>query len=146
MSLWRNLVLTPILAALAAAIGVWGGERYVTARAHRPPALHEMLHERLHLTAPQRRRIEGLERDHATRRDALEAEMRAADADLARAYVETHAYTPKVQAAIDRLHRAMGDLQKETVVHVIAMRSVLTPDQTGRFDDTVVRSLTAQGS
>ena len=68
--------------------------------------------------------------------------MRAANAQLAQAFQQTHAYTPQVQAAIDRFHRAMGELQKETIVHTLAMRAVLTPDQTARFDETVVRSLT----
>jgi hypothetical protein len=70
--------------------------------------------------------------------------MRAANAALAQAYQESHAYTPKVQAAIDRFHVALDALQKETLLHVIAMRQVLTADQTAGFDDTVVRSLTDQ--
>jgi Spy/CpxP family protein refolding chaperone len=144
MSLLRSIVLTLVLSTLAAAVGVWGGSQYVLAHQRRPPSLHELLHEKLHLTAEQQRRIEGLERDHAARRAALEAEMRAANAELAQAYEESHAYTPKVQAAIDRFHRAMDALQAETMLHVIAMRQVLTPDQTARFDDTVVRSLTDQ--
>ena len=43
-----------------------------------------------------------------------------------------------------RFHRAMGGLQKETMVHVLAMRAVLTPQQAAQFDDTVVRSLTQE--
>jgi Spy/CpxP family protein refolding chaperone len=144
MSLLRVIALTIMLSALAAVLGVWGGAHYVLARAPHAPSLHEMLHDRLHLTPAQRSRIEGLERDHAARRGALEAEMRAADAALAQAYQESHAYTPKVQAAIDRFHVAMDGLQKETLLHVIAMRQVLTADQTAGFDDTVVRSLTDQ--
>ncbi len=142
MSVVRAIVLTLLLSALAAALGVWGGVSYVKGNSR--PTLHQMLHEKLHLTADQRRRIEELEREHTARRQALEAEMRAANVQLARAYQEAHAYTPKVQAAIDRFHRAMDGLQKETMLHVIAMRVVLTPDQAGPFDDTVVRSLTAE--
>lgn len=145
MSLVRSIVLTLVLAALAAALGVWGGVTYVQSRMRSPPSVHEMVHKRLHLTADQQHRIEALERDHATKRQALEAEMRAANAALAQAYQESHAYTPKVQAAIDRFHTAMDALQKETMVHVIAMRAVLTPDQAAQFDDTVVRALTAEG-
>jgi hypothetical protein len=146
MSLWRSLGLTVVLSVVAAAIGIWGGAHYMLARNPRPLALHEMLHSRLRLTAEQRGRLEALERDHASKRRALEAEMRAANAQLAQAYQEAHAYTPKVQAAIDRFHRAMGALQTETITHVIAMRSVLRPDQTGPFDDTVVRALIDRGS
>ena len=146
MSLIRSVILTLVLSSLAAALGVWGGAQYVAAQMRHGPSLHQMLHDKLHLTPDQQHRIERLERDHAAKRQSLEAEMRAANAQLAQAYQEGHAYTPKVQAAIDRFHRAMDALQTETMLHVIAMRQVLTPEQTGRFDDTVVRSLTDQAS
>jgi Spy/CpxP family protein refolding chaperone len=142
MSLFRSLVLTLVLSGIGAGMGAWGGAQYVQHRMHRPAPLHELVHEKLHLSADQDRRIAGMERDHAARRQALEAEMRAANAELARAFQEQHADTPQVEAAIDRFHRAMGALQKETIVHVLAMRSVLTPAQATRFDDTVVKSLT----
>jgi Spy/CpxP family protein refolding chaperone len=144
MTLMRSVVLTLVLSALAAVLGVWGGAQYVQARLRPAPGLHETLHHKLRLTTEQQRRLEGLERDHSAKRAALEAEMRAANAQLAQAYQEGHAYTPKVQAAIDRFHRAMDALQTETMLHVIAMRQVLTPDQTAQFDDTVVKSLTAE--
>ena len=38
----------------------------------------------------------------------------------------------------------MGDLQKESILHVLAMRKVLTPDQAVRFDDTVATALTEE--
>jgi Spy/CpxP family protein refolding chaperone len=145
VTLLRSIVLTLALSTLAAALGVWGGAQYVQARLRPAPGLHETLHHKLRLTAEQQRRLEVLERDHAAKRAALEAEMRAANAELAQAYQEGHAYTPKVQAAIDRFHRAMDALQTETMQHVLAMRQLLTPDQTARFDDTVVKSLTDPG-
>lgn len=143
MTLLRSLVLTLVLSTLAAALGVWGGAQYLHARLRSTPGLHETLHHKLRLTAEQQRRVEVLERDHAAKRAGLEAEMRAANAELAQAYQESHAFSPKVQAAIDRFHRAMDALQTETMLHVIAMRQILTPDQTSQFDDTVVKSLTA---
>jgi Spy/CpxP family protein refolding chaperone len=146
MTLARSMALTLVLSILGAALGAWGGAQYVTHRMRGPTPLHEMLHEKLHLSAEQKGRIAAMEREHAARRQALEAEMRAANAELARAFQEQHAYTPQVQAAIDRFHMAMGALQKETIVHTLAMRSVLTPAQAAQFDDTVVRSLTADPS
>jgi Spy/CpxP family protein refolding chaperone len=146
MSVLRSIVLILLLAAAAAALGVWGGATYIQSRVAHTAALHELLHKQLHLTPDQTRRIEVLERGHAAKRKALEAEMRAANAELAQAYQESHVYSPKVQAAIDRFHMAMDALQKETMIHVIAMRSVLTPDQAAQFDHTVVKALTAEGS
>ncbi|CAN5209441.1 Spy/CpxP family protein refolding chaperone [Caulobacter sp. FWC2] len=144
MSVTRSIILTLVLSTLAAAIGAWGGGQYVVRRMHHATPLHQLVHEKLNLTPDQERRIDGLERDYAARRKVLEAEMRAANAELAQAIQEQHSYTPKVQAAIDRFHMAMGALQKESIQHVIAMRAVLTPQQAARFDDTVVKNLTEQ--
>ena len=38
----------------------------------------------------------------------------------------------------------MGQLQKETLEHIFAMRAVLRPDQAARFDAAVVKALTAK--
>ena len=146
MTLARTIILTLVLSLLAAAVGVWGGARYIDSQAHHEAGLHDTLHKRLHLTAAQEARLEVLEKEHGAKRAALEVEMRAANAELAQAYQESHAYTPKVQAAIDRFHHAMDAMQKETMIHVIAMRGLLTPTQASQFDDNVVRSLTANGS
>jgi Spy/CpxP family protein refolding chaperone len=142
LSAARGLLLTIVLSVLAAAAGAWGGAQYVVGRMHHATPFHQMVHEKLNLTADQDRRIAGLERDYAVRRRALEAEMRAANADLAQAIQQAHAYSPAVQHAIDRSHQAMSELQKQTILHVLAMRQVLTPDQAARFDDTVVKALT----
>ncbi len=142
MSLTRSIALTLLLAAILAALGAWGGAEYVRLRMRPEAPLHELVHEELRLTSEQQRQIAGLEAQHAARRQALQAEMRAANADLARAIQAEHAYSPQVQAAVDRFHHAMGELQKETILHVLAMRGVLTPEQASRFDHVVVKSLT----
>jgi Spy/CpxP family protein refolding chaperone len=142
MTLIRSLILTLVLSVIGAGLGAWGGAQYVLHRPRQPVPLHEMVHEKLHLTADQQHRIAGMEREHEARRQVLEAEMRAANVELAQAFQRDHAYTPKVQAAIDHFHMAMGSLQKETMIHVLAMRAVLTPRQAAKFDDTVVQSLT----
>jgi len=142
----RSLLLTIVLSALAAAAGAWGGSQYVVQRMHHATSLHQTMHEKLDLTRDQDQRIDGLERDYAVRRHALEAEMRAANADLAKAIQAEHTYSTAVQQAIDRSHRAMSELQKQSILHVLAMRQVLTSQQTARFDDTVVKALTEDPS
>lgn len=144
MSLLRSLALTLVLSILGAGVGAWGGARYVTQQIHRPTPLHELVHERLALSADQEAQIAGLERDERARERVHEAEMRAANAALAQALQHDHADTPEVQAAIDRFHLAMGALQKETILHILAMRAVLTPEQAAKFDETVGRSLTEE--
>ncbi len=141
MKVGRGLGLTLALSMLGALVGAVGGAEFIL---HSPPPapLHALLHHRLRLDASQERAFEGLEQDHAAREKALEAQMRAANADLAQALASDHDYSPRMQAAIDRFHMAMSQLQKETMEHILAMRRVLTPAQAAEFDRTVAASLT----
>jgi len=141
--LLRPLLLTVLLAAIAGAIGAWGGARYVLQR-HQQPSLHAFVHEELALTADQERKLAVIEQDFAVRRRAREAELRAANAELAAAIQARHAYSPDVQRAVERFHHAMGELQKETILHVLAMRTVLTADQAAKFDRRISEALTEQ--
>ncbi|MEO8313398.1 MAG: periplasmic heavy metal sensor [Pseudomonadota bacterium] len=142
MSIVRQFLLTLLISAVLGGVGVWIGAEYVTHHRQRSASLHDMLHERLKLNDTQRSQIAEIEAQHSLRRQSLELEIRASNADLARAFQLHHSYTEQVQAAIDRLHRAMGELQKETMEHTFAMRSVLTAQQAEQFDSTVVESLT----
>jgi Spy/CpxP family protein refolding chaperone len=138
---WQGLIVTALVAFAAGLGGVWLG---MHAFHQSTPGLHDIVHERLDLTDEQTVRIEAIEAEFSTRRQALELEMRAANADLAAAIREEHGYGPGVTAAIERFHRAMGALQSETIRHVFAMRDVLTPDQQAVFDSTIVESLTPE--
>jgi len=138
---WQGLLVTALVAFAAGLGGVWLGKHVFQSET---PGLHDIVHERLDLTDEQLSRIEAIESDFASRRQTLELEMRAANLDLAAAIRGEHVYGPGVTAAIERFHRAMGELQSETIRHVFAMREVLTPDQQAVFDDTVIESLTAE--
>lgn len=136
------LVLAAV-AFLAALAGVLIGRGISQRQPEQPSALHDLLHEDLGLEDRQLARIEEIEARFAARRSELEAELRADNARLAAAIQAEHGYGPRVTAEIDRSHRAMGELQKETLSHIFEMRAVLRPDQAKRFDRAVVRALTA---
>jgi len=138
----RRALLIVVAAFLAALAGVFVGRGLI---AHRPAPgaeLHAMLHDRLDLDQDQKARLETLERQFGARRKAIELELRADNALLATAIEAEHGYGPKVAAAVDRSHEAMGRLQKETLSHVFAMRQLLRPDQAARFDGAVMKALT----
>lgn len=137
----KGAVLTVILALLAGIGGGWLGSGRFLAYRH-PASLHEMVHHELTLSPDQNRRLDALEQDFAVRRKAREAELRAANAQLAAAIQARHEYSPEVQAAVERFHAAMGALQMDTVQHVLAMRRVLTPEQAVKFDRRVSEALT----
>lgn len=137
---WKSIVLTAALAALASGAGTWASATWVM-RERQPPSLHSVVHEKLDLSTEQDRGLDAIEARFAARRPALEAEVRAANRELAAAIAASDGDTPRVQAAVDHFHAAMGDLQKATITHVFEMRSVLTPAQAEVFDEAVVDAL-----
>lgn len=137
----RTLILAAV-AFLAALAGVLIGRGISDGRAEQPSALHELLHDDLDVDAGQLARIEELEVRFAVRRRQLELELKQDNARLAAAIEAEHGYGPRVTLEIERSHQVMGDLQKETLAHIFAMRAVLRPDQARKFDRAVVRALT----
>ena len=142
MSAARAIVLTLVLCLATSGLAAWGGATYALNHARRQQEpLHALLHEQLRLSGDQAAKVEALETAYAAKRRALEAQMRAANVELSQALSQDHAYTPRVQQAVDHFHAAMAELQKQTILHVLAMRAVLTPAQTATFDQTVAKAL-----
>ena len=137
----RQLIAMGLIALAAGLTGAFIGARMLVNTA--APPLHQLVHHDLVLDAAQRARIDTLEATFAVRKRVLELDMRSANAELAAAIQTERGYGPKVTLAIDHFHIAMGQLQKETIEHVFAMRAVLTPPQAAKLDRSVVKALTA---
>lgn len=140
-SQWRTFLAMLVVTVVAAAFAGWAGVQYGMRQSQEAADLDTTLHRDLDLTAEQDRKIQTLEQHFAADRARLQGEMTAANRDLARAITRKHTYGPEAQQAIDRFHRAMRALQEATIKHVLAMRSVLTPEQARIFDRTVVKAL-----
>lgn len=138
----KLLLLIALVAFFAAIAGVYLGRYFFPQPAAAGVELHEVLHGKLDLDDRQKRQIELIEQRFAVRRRALEFELRADNARLADAIEAEHGNGPRVTAAVDQSHQAMGELQKETLGHIFAMRQILRPDQAKTFDQAVVHALT----
>ncbi|MES2157879.1 MAG: periplasmic heavy metal sensor [Pseudomonadota bacterium] len=138
----RRYGLVALVAFAAALAAVLVARLWLTPQPRVENEVHALLHEKLTLDATQEQRIHALEAAFATRRAALESEMRADNQRLAAAIAAEHGYGPQVAQAVDRTHHVMGALQKETLQHIFAMRAVLRPDQAAQFDAAVVKALT----
>jgi hypothetical protein len=139
-----RLALIALVAFAAAMGGTYAARALLAPEKQTETELHALLHMELNLDAAQQAKIDAIEQRFATRRKALELEMRAANAHLAEAMQSEHGYGPEVTAAIDHTHMVMGEMQKETLEHLFAMRAVLRPDQAAKFDMTVVKALTPE--
>ena len=138
----KLLCLVALVAFVAAVAGVVLGRYFFPQPLATGVELHEVLHGKLDLDARQKGQIDLLEQRFALRRRALELELRADNARLADAIEAEHGNGPRVTAAVDQSHQAMGELQKETLGHIFAMRQILRPDQARTFDQAVVHALT----
>lgn len=140
----RRIALAAGLIIALALVGVWLGRMLQPEPHHGGAELHALIHGELDLDQKQKQELTVLERQFAARRQALEDRLRRSNMLLGKAIGAEHEYGPRVSAAVEDTHDAMGDLQKETLEHVFAMRAILRPDQQTRFDAVVSESLAAQ--
>ena len=138
----RTIVAVVVLTLFAAAAGAWLGSEYGGHTSH-GRSLDEILHNELALTPEQEKRIAALESKFALDRKDLESQMRTANRELARALEAEHAYGDRAKTAIGQFHTAMAALQEQTIIHIVAMRSVLTPEQAERYDKTIREALSS---
>lgn len=141
---WKSIALTAVMAVAASGVGAWAGATWVLKR-DTPPSLHEIVHDGLDLDASQLARVEAIETRFATRRRALEQRVQAANRELATAIAASDGDSRVVQPAVDHFHDAMGDLQQATIAHIFEMRTVMTPAQAQRFDESLVDALATDG-
>lgn len=102
---------------------------------------HQALHEKLHITPEQVAKLSGMEKRYQQRRQYLEEQMRLANMELADAIKEDKAFSPRVQAATDKIHKVMGDLQKATLEHLFEIRPVLSEEQNRILEQMVTDAL-----
>jgi hypothetical protein len=134
------LALTVIAAALAGWLGVRYGVHQVQARAD----IDTLLHQQIALTVAQSETIAAIEKRFNHEHRDVQAEMRAANRDLATSIGEDHVFNDRTREALARFHRAMARLQEDSIRHVLAVRSVLTPAQARQFDQIIANALTAE--
>jgi Spy/CpxP family protein refolding chaperone len=144
---WRNLIITILLAGLAAFVGARLGASHMQPEAPRSRLLlrdtvYQMVHQDMKLTAAQSRKIDQIEERYAHQRNSLRAQIGSADAELGEALANEMALGTAAQRALEHLQTSMGSLQKETILYVLEVRAVLTPQQQQVLDQKVFESLT----
>jgi Spy/CpxP family protein refolding chaperone len=124
-----QLAVMLIIVALVAAAAC-----YVTVRVFGPfhssaVSGHEWVHKQLNLTPAEQKSLEPIETKFAERKRNLMDEIRSASKELAEAIKQDQADSPRVSAAVEKIHHAQGELQEATLEHVFEMKGVLTPEQ-----------------
>ena len=102
---------------------------------------HEWIHQQLNLTADQIIALEPIEEQFQQRKSELLDQIRSANKELAQAIKENQVYSTRVSAAIEKIHRAQGELQEATLQHVFSMKATLTPEQYEKLLDLTAAAL-----
>ncbi len=136
------VLLLAAVAAVSATVTAWMLTRDQTSL---PLDYHAWIHDELRMTAEQERRLQPSERRYEETKRHLTEVIRLANQELAQTIAEDRANSPRVQAAVQRIHTAMGELQQATLQHIFEMREVLEPQQYDRLIELTREALETQG-
>ncbi len=137
----RRYFSSLLLSIIVLVVGL--GAMYISQRyaGHDAVDTHRYLHEKLNLTPEQDKQLEEIEVKYQKRKLRLEETIRLANRELADAINENPSFSPKVQQAIDKIHNAMGELQKLSLEHLFEMRPILTPEQNKQLNTLITDAL-----
>jgi Spy/CpxP family protein refolding chaperone len=147
---WRNLLITVMVALLAGGIGGWmGAQNVLDSDAQTLPlrqTVREIVRQNLKLTPDQTKEIQSIEDKYYDQRTALRQDVATANRELADALMSDMAFGREAQQASTHVERGLGELQRATILYVLEVRDVLTPEQQTIYDRKVREVLTATAS
>lgn len=147
---WRNLLITVVVALLAGGIGGWlGAQNMLESDAQTLPlrqTVQDIVRKDLKLTSDQTKEIQAIEGKYYDRRTQLRQDVAAANSELADALMADMAFGREAQQASTHVERGLGELQRATIMYVLEVRDVLSPEQQMIYDRKVREVLTASAS
>ena len=147
---WRNLVLTVSVALLAGTVGGWMGARNALDNDAQGLPLRqtvsEIVHSDLQLSSEQSRDVRTIESKYYDRRVMLRSQVAEANRELADALMSDMAFGREAQEASNHVEQGLGELQRATILYVLEVRDILTPEQQMIYDLKVREVLTATAS
>lgn len=109
-----------------------------------PEDAHVWIHQQLGITPEQEKSLQPLEHRYSERRMQFTQAIELANEELANVILEDKAASSRVNAAIEKIHAAQGELQMLTIAHVFEMKAVLTPEQWDKLLKLTARALKSQ--
>jgi Spy/CpxP family protein refolding chaperone len=144
---WRNLIVTVLVAAAAGAAGGWVGAERAGGRLVDNQPLREsvdaIITNGLDLTADQKKQIAEIEDHYYQKRGLLRNQIAEANMELADALMTDMSFGREAQNAVTHVQQGLGELQKATILYVLEVRDVLTPEQQKAYDRKVREALVA---
>lgn len=135
---WRGMLLTVVLAGLAAFVGArLGIEQSSVHRGALSDRVYELLDDDMDLSARQREEIAAIGDRYSPVRAQLQLRSRALNVTLAALMAEEQRFGPKTEEALAQLQEVMGERLKLSMEYMLEVRGRLTPAQRAIFDRRV---------
>lgn len=141
MTIIKRIVFFSLFLLLIIAAGYGIGEYFSKNNAQNMKTSHQHFHKMLNFTPDQREKLIPIEKKYAEKKALYEDQIRRANGELGEIMRKEKAYTPKVQAAVEKIHVAMGHLQEITLIHFFDMRVLLDDRQAQILDDYVTDAM-----
>ncbi len=141
MNVIKRIIFFLLFLLLIIAIGFGIGEYFSKNYAKNMAVSHQHFHEMLNFTPDQVDKLIPIEKKYAEQKALYENQIRQANMELGEIMKKEKAYTPKVKAAVDKVHVAMGHLQEITLIHFFDMRVLLDKRQRRVLDDYVTDAM-----
>lgn len=111
---------------------------------HDDTDFHAWMHAHLDITPEQHEKLDPIEEEFEKQRTRLQSEIDAAGHEMAAAISEAAVDEARLQAALMRLNKAQGELQRATLDHFFAMKRYLRPAQARKLVEWTHDSLTRE--
>ena len=158
---WRGLALTLVIAAAAgfagARLGALGGQLSTpapVAQGSVRQAVDTLLQRDFKLTTAQKQQVQQIDDRFTQAHNQVWSDINTSNARLASAVatdlpngkLESAAaadmtLSPDAKAAISQIQDGVGRLHTESILYVLQVREVLTPEQRNNFDEHVIMAL-----
>ena len=145
---WRGLALTIVIAMAAGFAGAWLGSSGLhlggAARASQDSvrqSVDALLAKDFKLTAAQKQQIERIDQDFTRKHNVIWADIFTDNARLASAVATDMSLSTDAKSAISGIQDGVGRLHTESILYVLQVREVLTPEQRKQFDEHIILAL-----
>lgn len=124
-----------MLGLLLAVVAVAAGACFLTMRFTQSRSLmshadaHQWIHTQLSLSVEQEKQLTTIEHRYYEEKKHYGELIRLANMELAQALLSDKGDSPRVKAAVAKIHDAQGQLQDATLKHVFEMKPVLRAEQ-----------------
>ena len=124
-----KIILLLIVVAIVAATACWTTSHLLFPPVPPTTDFHHWLHTQLGITADQDKALDQEEERFAAQRKELVEAIHQDNAELAATMAQDREYSPRVQAAVEKIHHAQSELEEATLKHIFAMKPILSTEQ-----------------